>query len=133
MDPRNLENIRDEEGALDESLALNKIVIQLLEERKKELKHTWNFIIVLCIVFVVAFVASEYAHYKEKSDLLQQFNDTRIDFMEYLDSIEYETVEGTTTTTETTQSVEGDSAVINNGSMEQYNDSATHNDYAGGE
>lgn len=133
MDPRNLENIRDEEGALDESLALNKIVIQLLEERKKELKNTWNFIIVLCIVFVVAFVASECAHYKEKSDLLQQLNDTRIDFMEYLDSIEYETVEGTTTTTETTQSVEGDSAVINNGSMKQYNDSATHNGYAGGE
>lgn len=133
MDPKNLETIRDEEGALDESLALNKIVIQLLEERKKELKNTWNFIIVLCIVFVVAFVTSEYAHYKEKSDLLQQLNDTRIDFMEYLDSIEYETVEETTTTTETTQSVEGDSAVINNGSMEQYNDSTTHNDYAGGE
>lgn len=133
MDSKNVEEIRNEDDALDESLALNKIVIQLLEERKKELKKTWNFIIILCIAFIVTFVASEYTHYKEKSNLLQQLNNTRIDFMEYLDSIEYETVEETTTTTETTQTVEGDSAVINNGSMEQYNDSATHNDYAGGE
>lgn len=133
MDPKNVDEIRNEGDALDESLALNKIVVQLLDERKKELKKTWNFIIALCIVFVAIFIASEFAHYKEKSDLLQQLNDTRIDFMEYLDSIEYETTEDTTTTTETTQSVEGDSAVINNGSMEQYNDSATHNDYAGGE
>lgn len=33
----------------------------------------------------------------------------------------------TTTTEETTQSVEGDSATINNGEWEQYNDNATKN------
>lgn len=133
MDPKTVEELRNEEDALNESIALNKIVVKLLEERKRELKKAWIFFIAVCVAFTVVFTVSEYRNYKEKQELLQQLENTRIDFMEYLDSIEYETVEETTTTTETAQSVEGDSAVINNGSMEQYNDSAVHSDSAGGD
>ena len=133
MDPKITEEIKKQEDALDQSIALNKITVMLLDERKKELKKIWLFFFAVCVAFVALFSVFAYTTHKEKQELLTQLNDTRVDFMEYLDNIEYTVTDdySTDSHTETTQIVEGDSATINNVDGDQYNDNATHND--GGE
>ena len=133
MDPKITEEIKKQEDALDQSIALNKITVMLLDERKKELRKIWMFFFAVCVAFVALFSVFAYTTHKEKQELMTQLNDTRVDFMEYLDSIEYTTTEESYTDshTETTQTVEGDSATINNVDGDQYNDESVHND--GGE
>lgn len=116
MDPKITEEIKEQEDALDQSIALNKITVMLLDERKKELKKVWVFFFVVCVAFVALFSVFAYTTHKEKQELMTQLNDTRVDFMEYLDSIEYTVTDdySTDSHTETTQTVEGDSATINN-------------------
>lgn len=89
MDPKITEEIKEQEDALDQSIALNKITVMLLDERKKELKKIWVFFSVVCVAFVALFAVFAYTTHKEKQELMAQLNDTRVDFMEYLDSIEY--------------------------------------------
>lgn len=89
MDPKITEEIKKQEDALDQSIALNKITVMLLDERKKELKKVWVFFFVVCVAFVALFSVFAYTTHKEKQELMTQLNDTRVDFMEYLDSIEY--------------------------------------------
>lgn len=115
MDPKITEEIKKQEDALDQSIALNKITVMLLDERKKELKKVWVFFFVVCVAFVALFSVFAYTTHKEKQELMAQLNDTRVDFMEYLDSIEYTVTDdySTDSHTETTQTVEGDSATIN--------------------
>ena len=130
---RDLDTLESEEDALDQSIALNKITVMLLDERKKELKKVWVFFFAVCVAFVALFAVFAYTTHKEKQELMAQLNDTRVDFMEYLDSIEYTVTDdySTDSHTETTQTVEGDSATINNVDGDQYNDNAVHNN--GGE
>ena len=122
MDPKITEEIKEQEDALDQSIALNKITVMLLDERKKELKKIWVFFSVVCAAFVALFAVFAYTTHKEKQELMAQLNDTRVDFMEYLDSIEYTVTDDYST--DTTQTVEGDSATINNVDGDQYNDNA---------
>lgn len=107
MDPKITEEIKKQEDALDQSIALNKITVMLLDERKKELKKVWVFFFVVCVAFVALFSVFAYTTHKEKQELLTQLNDTRVDFMEYLDSIEYTVTDdySTDSHTETTQTV----------------------------
>ena len=129
MDPKVTEEIKKQEDALDQSIALNKITVMLLDERKKELKKIWLFFFAVCVAFVALFSVFAYTTHKEKQELLTQLDNTRVDFMEYLDSIEYAVTDDYST--ETTQTVEDNSATINNVDGDQYNDNAVHND--GGE
>ena len=112
MDPKITEEIKKQEDALDQSIALNKITVMLLDERKKELRKIWMFFFAVCVAFVALFAVFAYTTHKEKQELMTQLNDTRVDFMEYLDSIEYTVTDDYST--DTTQTVEGDSATINN-------------------
>lgn len=133
MDPKITEEIKEQEDALDQSIALNKITVMLLDERKKELRKIWMFFFAVCVAFVALFSVFAYTTHKEKQELLTQLNNTRVDFMEYLDSLEYTMTDdySVDSHTETTQTVEGDSATINNVDGDQYNDNAVHNN--GGE
>jgi hypothetical protein len=117
LDPKITEEIKKQEDALDQSIALNKITVMLLDERKKELKKIWVFFFAVCVAFVALFSVFAYTTHKEKQELMTQLNDTRVDFMEYLDSIEYTVTDDYST--DTTQTVEGDSATINNVDGEQ--------------
>lgn len=114
MDPKITEEIKKQEDALDQSIALNKITVMLLDERKKELKKVWVFFFAVCVAFVALFAVFAYTTHKEKQELMAQLNDTRVDFMEYLDSIEYTVTDdySTDSHTETTQTVEGDSTHV---------------------
>ena len=98
------EQLKLEKDALDQSLALNKVVVSLLEERKKEMRHIWMVLLTICIIFAIAISVFAYFNYTDKQMLMEQLENTRVDFMEYLDTIEYTTTE---TTTETTISCKG--------------------------
>lgn len=125
------ENTNRQTQALEESLALTNVVLDLLKERKRDIHRQWIFMLIMCISFLVMLVVSEYNNYCDRQELYTQLENTRIDFMEYLDSLEYVVTESTVTTT--TQEVEGDSAEINNVQGNQYKDNATHNETGGDE
>lgn len=71
MDPKITEEIKEQEDALDQSIALNKITVMLLDERKKELKKVWVFFFVVCVAFVALFSVFAYTTHKEKQDCLK--------------------------------------------------------------
>lgn len=125
------ENTNRQTEALEESLALTNVVLDLLKERKRDIHRQWIFMLIMCVSFLVMLVVSEYNNYCDRQELYTQLENTRIDFMEYLDSLEYVVTESTVTTT--TQEVEGDSAEINNVQGNQYKDNATHNETGGDE
>lgn len=103
-----VESIRSESDALDQSMALSRIVKALLDDKKREMKH-------LTVVFVVVMVLSI---------LCTMFT---VGTFVYYES-QFETQDTITTTTTTTQDVEGDSATINNVEGNQYTDQAAHNE-----
>ena len=103
----NTEQLRLEKDALDQSLALNKIVGSLLEERKKEMRHIWIVLLTICIIFAIAISLFAYFGYNDKQMLMEQLENTRVDFMEYLDTIEYTTTGTVTETTVTQDTGEG--------------------------
>lgn len=125
------ENTNRQTEALEESLALTNVVLDLLKERKRDIHRQWVFMLIMCVSFLVMMAVSEYNNYCDRQELYTQLENTRIDFMEYLDSLEYVVTESTVTTT--TQEVEGDSAEINNVQGNQYKDNATHNETGGDE
>lgn len=127
------ENTNRQTQALEESLALTNVVLDLLKERKRDIHRQWVFMLIMCVSFLVMLVVSEYNNYCDRQELYTQLENTRIDFMEYLDSLEYEYAVTESTVTTTTQEVEGDSAEINNVQGNQYKDNATHNQTGGDE
>lgn len=95
-------DIKNESGALDQSMALNRIVMALLQSQKDTNKRLFIALILslLCNLFIVG------------------------GFLWYESQWEYVTTETITTT----QEVEGDSAEINNVEGDLYKDSSTHNE-----
>lgn len=94
--------IKTEADALDQSLALNRIVMSLLQSQKESNKRLFIALVLslLCNLFIVG------------------------GFLWYESQWEYTTTETITTT----QEVEGDSAEINNVEGDLYKDNATHNE-----
>lgn len=124
------EENRNLEKFIEQSVAINQVVIDILNDKKNEYRRQWLFMLIMCVTMLVGFIAFAYTENKTKHELMVQLENTRIDFMEYLDNLEYviETETTTTTNTETTQTVEGDSAEINNVQGNQYKDGAVHNE-----
>lgn len=131
----NISEIKNEDDALEQSTALNKIVVQLLEDKKKENLRSWLAFLVACAVFAVAIVGVLYDTTKTRDKLMiematmrteftQALTDERNDWIEYISTLETTIVTEKTDTT--TQTVEGNGSDLINGN--QYNDSAIHND-----
>lgn len=98
----NPDEIRNEADALDQSVALNKIVMAMLQQQRESNKRMFIALLVSLIINAAIFCG----------------------FLYYESQWEY-----AVTTTETTQEVTGDGSGIVNG--DQYNDSATHNEGGG--
>lgn len=101
--------IKPEGDALDQSMALNKITMKLLEKKHKEDMLTKAILLVSILVnlaIVGVFIAYE-----------NQFV-----------TIPATTETVTTTTSTTTQDVDGENAQINNVQGNQYKDNSTHNE-----
>lgn len=120
------EQLKLEKDALDQSLALNKLVVTMLEERKREMRHIWVLLFTICIIFAVAISALAYFSYTDKVLLMEQLENTRVDFMEYLDTVDVTVTETTTETTITQDTAEG---VGNN--VYQAGQSAVYNEIEG--
>lgn len=100
-----LKQIKDNDNALDQSLALNKIVMEMLKGQKESNKRL--FIALIVSILLNACIVAGFLYYES------QFT--------YTDQV---------TTTTITQEADGDSN-INNVQGDQYNDQAVHSD--GGE
>lgn len=96
--------------------------------RKANKTHELKKIAIICgsclfgLLLICATIFGCYTVKKQQETILEQqyaLNMQYASLMEYVAGAEI-------TTTETTQSVEGDSATINNGSYEQYNDNAVN-------
>lgn len=99
--------IRNEEEALDQSIALNRIVMSMLQQQKDNNKRLFTALII-SLVINLAIVCG---------------------FLYYNSLFDYsETITTTTTTEDIDQSVEGENSAINNVDGNQYNDSSTHNE-----
>lgn len=90
--------------ALDQSIALNRIVMTMLQHQKESNKRMFIALLVSLVINVVIFCG----------------------FLYYESQWEYTTTEQVTTTT--TQEVQGENSEINNVQGDQYNDSSTHNE-----
>ena len=131
MDSNRINTLKND--ALDQSIALNKIVIDLLEERKKETHRLYMAFIALCLVFVVSVGIVCISAYQERKDIMQQLENTRIDFMEYLDSLEFQTTTTETTTDNSTTTVTQDSGEGDGNNIYQAGPDAVYNEGEGGE
>lgn len=129
MDTDKINTLKDEDNPLNQSLALNKIVMDLLKERKKQMQHDKIAFVIVCVVFVFTLCGVLVSNYIERQDLLQQLENTRIDFMEYMDSLEFQST--TTESTETTVEQQSDEGGGNN--IFQAGENATYMEGNGGE
>lgn len=100
-----LNEIKEEKDALDQSIALNKLVLNLLDHAKLQIKIL-SIVLIVSILSNIVIVAG---------------------FLWYESQFEYETTTTETTTTEETQTVEGDTASITNIDGDQYNDESDNN------
>ena len=96
-----LGEVRDEKDALDQSIALNRIVMTMLQHQKESNKRM--FIALIISLIINACIVAGFLYYESLW--------------------EYET-----TTTTVTQEVEGEGSDINNVQGNQYMDNATHNE-----
>lgn len=109
----NVEKIKSEGDALDQSIALNKITMKLLEKKHKE--DILTKVILLVSILVNLIIVGIFVAYESQFVVVPGNT---------------ETVTTSTTTTTTTQDVDGESAQINNVQGNQYKDNATHNEEA---
>lgn len=96
-----LGEVRDEKDALDQSIALNRIVMTMLQHQKESNKRMFIALIISLLINVCVVAG----------------------FLYYESLWKYET-----TTTTVTQEVEGEGSDINNVQGDQYMDNATHNE-----
>lgn len=107
----NVEKIKSEGDALDQSIALNKITMKLLEKKHKE--DILTKIILLVSILVNLIIVGIFVAYESQFVVVPGNTETV-----------------TTSTTTTTQDVDGENAQINNVQGNQYKDNATHNEEA---
>lgn len=104
--------IRTEADALDQSIALNRIVMAMLQHQKKVFKYV--FIALIISLLANLFIVGGFLYYNS----LYDYTTTTT------------TTETVTTTTDIQQEVSGENSNINNVQGDQYNDNATHNEGA---
>lgn len=98
-----IEDIKTEEDALDQSLALVRVSLSLIKTLKESNKRIFIALVISLLVNLM----------------------TILGFLYY--ESQWEITDSVTTTTTTTQEVEGDSAETNNVDGNQYKDNAIHN------
>lgn len=105
--------VDNSDTALEQSVALNKLVFHLLEaEKNKFSKALVAFAIVILVLFAtIVYILYDSANSREA--LLKEVSNSRVEFLNYLQTLE--------TTETTTQTVEGEGANLINGNT--YKDS----------
>lgn len=137
----NMNDIKSEDNAFEQSTALNKIVIQLLENKKKENFRSWLAFIVACCVFITAIIGILYDTVKTQDKLLSEMAAMRTEFaqalteernawIEYVQSLETTVV--TEEKTETTTTVQQDTGEGNGNNVYQSGEQAQYNEGKGG-
>ena len=84
-----LEQILKESDALNQSAALNKIVLKLLKDTKAENFRLWLALLLLMIITTLIVIFMHLSNVEQQS----KFVETQNKYLEYLNGFEYEIVE----------------------------------------
>lgn len=125
---KEISDLKFENDALEKSTALNRIVLQVLDERRKDVNRLLRCIVFLCITMIAVVSVLCYFSYKEKQALTAELESTRVDFMEYLDTVGY--TETTTTTDNHETTVTQDTGEGNGNNIYQAGQDAVYNESA---
>lgn len=117
-------NIDDEKSILEQAVETARVMGDAIQKQDTENRRLWKALIacIICIGVMACCMVWGVANAQKIANEAM---------MNALNTVADMEVVGETTTTTTTQSIEGDSATINNVEGQQYNDSATNN--GGGE
>lgn len=113
------ENCKNEKDAVTGAAKESRLMADMVQAYDRQNKRLWVCLMALCAAFVIFAGCVVWAIQNAQSVA----NEAVLNALETV--AEMEVVTETTTTT--TQTVEGDSATINNVDGEQYNDNATNN------
>lgn len=121
-------DIEQERDTLNHAVETARLNAEILQRQDKENKRLWianvvSWVVVACLLVCMAYQNAnmDKAVSKALVEAQETFNQA---MAEALNTVAEMEVVGETTTTTTTQTIEGDSAVINNVDGEQYNDSS---------
>lgn len=121
------ENCKSEKHDIHLSAESGRIMADVMQEKNRLLRICCGLIVALSIAFVIMAFCMVWAVQNAQAVANEAMKEALATVSEI------GVVEETTTTTTTTQSVDGDNATINNGEWEQYNDTATKNEYQTGD
>lgn len=114
------ENCKNEKDAVVGAAKESRLMADMVQAYDRQNKRLWACLMALCAAFVIFAGCVVWAIQNAQSVA----NEAVLNALETVAEMEVTTE---TTTTTTTQTVEGDSATINNVDGEQYNDEATNN------
>lgn len=106
----------DEKAEIERSVAVERMMAKVMQNHENENKRLWKVVIALIVALVIMACCMIWCVVNIQSIA----NEAMINALNSVAEI------GVTETTTTTQTVEGDSATINNVDGEQYNDNATN-------
>lgn len=120
-----LEQILKESDALNQSTALNKIVLKLLKDTKAENFRLWLALLLLMIITTFIAIFMHLSNVEQQN----KFIETQNKYLEYLNSFEYEIVEeiyeeGIIETEQSSEVIQENS---NGNNVYQAGDNATYN------
>lgn len=114
------ENCKSEKEAVTGAAKESRLMADMVQAYDQQNKRLWVCLMALCAAFVIFAGCVVWAIKNAQSVA----NEAVLNALETVAEMEVTTE---TTTTTTTQTVEGDSATINNVDGEQYNDESTNN------
>lgn len=117
MEPEEMER---EKEALKESVIASRMMSDMMQYHERENKRLWCAVVALAAVFAIMAGCMVWTI----ANAQKVANEAMLNALNTVAEI------GVTQEETTTQTVEGDSAAINNVEGDQYNDNATHNDFA---
>lgn len=122
-------DFEQEKDMLNHAVETARLNAEILQRQDKENKRLWianivAWVLSVCLIGVIGYQSAnmDKAVSKALAEAQETFNAAMVEALNTV--AEMEVVGDTTTTTTNTQTIEGDSAVINNVDGEQYNDSA---------
>ena len=122
-------DFEQEKEMLNHAVETARLNAEILQRQDKENKRLWiaNVVSWVAVAFLLVCMVYQNANMdkivsKSIAEAQETFNQAMIEALNTVADLEV--IGDTTTTTTNTQTIEGDSAVINNVDGEQYNDSA---------
>ena len=118
----------DEKAQIERSVAVERMMAKVMQNHENENKRLWKVVIALIVALAIMACCMIWCVVNVQDIANEAVTNAIESSQKLLDDAMWNALmnAGETTITETMQTVEGDSATINNGTWEQYNDNAVN-------